>query len=62
MSTKQDPIDTFYSVDFVARKLDVSTKSIRRWIEAGDLRFHKFHGVLRISGEDLKAFIITNRK
>jgi excisionase family DNA binding protein len=62
MSTKQDPFDDFYSVEFVARKLGVSPKSIRRWIEAGELHFHKFHGVLRISEEDLKAFISTRRK
>jgi excisionase family DNA binding protein len=62
VSTKQDPIDTFYTVDFVARKLGVAPKSIRRWIEAGDLHVHKFHGVLRISGEDLRAFISTRRK
>jgi excisionase family DNA binding protein len=62
VSAKQDPFDDFYSVDFVARKLGVAPKSIRRWIEVGDLRCHKFHGVLRISGEDLKAFIGTHRK
>jgi excisionase family DNA binding protein len=62
VSTKQDPIDTFYSVNFVARKLDVSEKTIRRWIERGELRFHKFHGVLRISGEDLRLFISSSRQ
>jgi excisionase family DNA binding protein len=62
MSTKQDPIDTFYTVDSIAQKLGVTPKSIRRWIEHGDLHVHKFHGVLRISGEDLKAFISSHRE
>jgi excisionase family DNA binding protein len=62
VTIKQSPIPTFYSVEFVAEKLGVSTKSIYRWIEAGSLHFHKFHGVLRISEEDLKAFISSNRK
>lgn len=62
MATKRDPIPTFYSVEFVAEKLGVDKKSIYRWANAGTLHFHKFHGVLRISEEDLKAFIIGGRK
>jgi excisionase family DNA binding protein len=62
MITKENPIPRFYSVDFVAKQFDITTKSIYRWIDDGALHFHKFHGVLRISEEDLLNFISTRRK
>ena len=62
MTTKQSPVPRFYGVDFVADQLGVTKKSVYRWIEAGALRFHKFQGVLRISEEDLQAFVNGSRR
>ena len=46
----------------VADRLQVSSKTIRRWIEAGDLVAHRFGRQLRISEADLQAFIRMRRE
>jgi excisionase family DNA binding protein len=48
----------FFSVAKVAAILEVSAKTVRRWIARGDLRVHQ----LRIAEEDLMAFLARNRK
>jgi excisionase family DNA binding protein len=62
VTTKQNPIPRFYGVDFVAEQLGVTKKGVYRWIDAGALCFHKFRGVLRISEEELQAFISSARR
>ena len=62
MTTKSTVIPRFYGVEFVADKLGVTKKSVYRWIDAGALHFHKFQGVLRISEEDLQAFVSGSRR
>lgn len=44
-------------VSDVARRLCVSERSVFRWIEAGKLRAHRFGKALRISKDDLEAFL-----
>ena len=62
MTTKPTAIPRFYGVDFVAEQLGVTKKSVYRWIDAGALHFHKIQGVLRISEEDLQAFVSGSRR
>jgi excisionase family DNA binding protein len=62
MTTKQSPIPRFYTVEEVAERLGVTGKSIRRWIDQGVLPFHKFQGRLRISEEDLLAYVSSCRR
>lgn len=45
----------------VADALDVSVKTVRRWIDARELRAHKLGRQLRISVEDLDAFVKQRR-
>jgi len=45
----------------VARTLQVSIRTVRRWVELGDLRVHKLGRQLRVSEEDLVAFISKRR-
>ena len=45
----------------VATALDVSVKTVRRWIERGDLRVHRLGRQLRVSEEDLATFINRSR-
>jgi excisionase family DNA binding protein len=59
MSTK--PMARFYTVAQVADLLAVSTRSIRRWIAAGELLAHKFGRQVRISEIDLRAFVEWRR-
>jgi excisionase family DNA binding protein len=59
MSTK--PLTHFYTVAQVAEMLAVSTRSIRRWISAGELLAHRFGRQVRISEGDLRAFVEWRR-
>jgi excisionase family DNA binding protein len=61
-SPNQNSAPRFHSIDDVARQLDVSSKSIRRWIAAGRLGCHRFGRQIRISQLDLERFISTAKK
>ena len=50
------------SVASVADRLEVSTKTVRRWIETSALRVHRFGGCVRISEADLEDFIDQHRQ
>nr|WP_237180370.1 helix-turn-helix domain-containing protein [Roseomonas haemaphysalidis] len=49
------------SVVEVATRLAVSTKTVRRSITQGDLRVHRLGRQIRISEEDLQAFLARHR-
>ena len=51
-----------YTIKQTAEILQVSTKTIRRWIGAGDLAPHRIGRQLRISEADLNAFIRMRRE
>lgn len=55
-------LPTLFTIQQTADHLNVSTKTLRRWIEAGDLVAHRIGRGLRISEPDLQAFIKTRRK
>jgi excisionase family DNA binding protein len=61
VKTSHDRRPRILAVADVAHRLDVSTKTVRRWIEQGDLRVHRLGRQLRISEEDLSAFINRGR-
>jgi excisionase family DNA binding protein len=50
-----------HSIPAIAQRLDVSEKSIRRYIERGLLRAYKIGGQIRIAEEDLLAFLASCR-
>jgi excisionase family DNA binding protein len=52
----------FFTVANVAESLSVSTRTVRRWIDAGELIAHRFNGVLRICDADLQAFLARHRE
>jgi excisionase family DNA binding protein len=60
-----DPIrnrsDKFFTIAEVGEILHVSTRSVRRWISAGELRAHRFGGAVRISRTDLEIFVANCR-
>lgn len=49
--------DLFYRVNEIAERLDVSTRTVRRWIEMGFLRAHRLGRSVRVSDADLKTFL-----
>jgi len=57
MTTRPNPIPLFLAVGEIAERLRVSTKTVRRWIERGELRAHRLGRQLRVSDQDLSAFL-----
>jgi excisionase family DNA binding protein len=60
MSSK--PMTRFFTIAQVANLLVVSTRSVRRWIAAGELLAHKFGRQVRISEIDLRSFVDCRRE
>ncbi len=50
-------LPAFYSVTETAKLLKVSPRTVRRWIEKGDLTVHRFGRQIRITDSDLVTFI-----
>jgi len=59
MHIEQAPLFTLAQV---AERLQVSTKTVRRWIENDDLIAHRLGRQLRISEADLQVFIKARRE
>ena len=51
----------FYTIEQIAECVDVSTRTVRRWIEKGLLVAHRINGLIRIAEEDFRAFLATHR-
>lgn len=60
--TRPTRLPRFLSVHEVHEQLGVSTKTVRRWIERGDLHVHRLGRQLRISEEDLITFVAQHRR
>jgi excisionase family DNA binding protein len=52
---------TFFKIAAVADQLDVAGRTVRRWIDQGQLVSHRIGGVLRIADADLQAFLAAHR-
>jgi excisionase family DNA binding protein len=50
------------TIEQVAATLQVNPRTIRRWIDAGDLVSHQFGRGYRVSEADLQAFIRLSRR
>jgi excisionase family DNA binding protein len=59
MKTTQEK---FLTVGQVADMLQVTTRTVHRWISSGELRVHRFSRSVRISEADFKAFIALGRR
>ena len=57
-----DGLEPLHTIEQVAERIQVSTKTVRRWIKAGDLVAHRFGRQMRISYADLQAFIRMRRE
>jgi excisionase family DNA binding protein len=49
------------TVEQIAERCAVSTRTTRRWIDAGALRAHRLGHLVRVSEEDLAAFLAAHR-
>lgn len=46
----------------VAARLGVSVKTVRRMVDRGDLPFHRFGRLLRVSDADIAEYIASHRR
>jgi excisionase family DNA binding protein len=57
--------DEYWTIDEVAEKLKVSTRTVYRWVESGDLPIIKLtpgdRGNVRVSEHDLREFVEARR-
>ena len=51
----------FFTIRAVAEMLDVSPRTVRRWIDDGDLVAYRRGGVVRIEDKDFRAFLAAHR-
>jgi excisionase family DNA binding protein len=51
-----------HTIKAVAEALDVSSRTVRRWIENGDLAVHRVDSVVRVAEDDLRAFLALHRQ
>ncbi len=51
----------FFKIGQVALQLEVSIRTVRRWIASGLLIAHRPGGVVRIAEHDFRAFLAQHR-
>jgi excisionase family DNA binding protein len=51
----------FYTIEQIANFIEVSTRTVRRWIQEGLLVAHRINGLVRISEADFQAFLAIHR-
>lgn len=51
-----------FSITTVAEQLGISTRTVRRWLAAGDLAKHRLGRQIRISESDLSIFLVLRRE
>jgi excisionase family DNA binding protein len=59
--TKPTRVPRMLAVADIAEVTRVSTRTVRRWIDSGDLRVHRLGRQVRVSEEDLAAFLNQRR-
>ena len=55
-------IPQHYTIQEVAELLNVSHRTVRRWIATRVLIAHRVNGVVRIAETDLRAFLAMHRE
>jgi excisionase family DNA binding protein len=58
---KGRPAPRFFTLSEISKSLDVSTRTVRRWIKSGALVAHHFGGIVRISEADFLTFLALRR-
>jgi excisionase family DNA binding protein len=62
MTKFSPPVARFLSMQELADRLSVSSKTISRWIASGDLRAHRLGRQVRVAEEDAVAFVAARRR
>jgi excisionase family DNA binding protein len=54
-------VPRYHTIKAVAEAIEVSSRTVRRWIENDDLVATRIHGVVRVADDDLRAFLALHR-
>jgi excisionase family DNA binding protein len=60
--TTRSNLPRYHTIKAIADALDVSTRTVRRWIQSRALAAHRVGGVVRIADADLRAFLAVHRR
>lgn len=55
------PATAWWTPKRIAETLQVTPRTVQRWISTGQLRVHRFGGTVRISDADFQDFIAQSR-
>lgn len=61
-AVRATPPPRMLTVSHTAEHLQMSQKTVRRLIAAGELRSHRLGGCIRVAEDDLASFLSTRRK
>ncbi len=61
-STRNRPAGNLHSIDELAERWGVSSRTVQRQIKSGALRAHRIGRLLRISDADAEGFLRQNRQ
>lgn len=53
--------DKFLTVDHIADRLAISTRTVRRWIDLGELPVYRLGRAIRVAEADLTDFLSRKR-
>lgn len=51
----------FWTIKDIAEHLDVSERSVHRWIDTGDLVVCRFGRLVRVADSDFRSFLAQHR-
>jgi excisionase family DNA binding protein len=61
MSKSAQSIGRFYTIQEIANLLGISLRTVHRWTATRQLPAYKIGGLLRVSEDDLRAFLALHR-
>jgi excisionase family DNA binding protein len=61
MPKSSRPVGKFYTIQEIADLLGISVRTVHRWTSRRELAAYKIGGVLRVSDDDLRAFLALHR-
>jgi len=59
--SERKSLEQFYTIQYVAERLGVHERTVRRWIKDKKLAAHQFNALVRIEHGDLRAFLALHR-
>ena len=55
-------VDALNDLETIAKRLDVSVKTVRRLIARGELPHHRVGRLIRVSAQDFAAYLARSRR